>query len=285
MITVSVVSIGPECLQDPHSHGGGGGDVSDYSRNDESDAVNLLNMTMMPIWSSFFLQRLVFFAVGCLLYFGLSVFAFPEADEVLGLQEKQKDVPVMVEESGSIGSADGDSPQKGKAANIRSRKQQQQQFVKDLENTQFIPTEDEPPRDSTGSVLESVPLNGGDRHGRMDIATTSATKTGSIGIVERKQSNSWTRWARGNDLNKDEKRAWRVAMLLFVSLLCHNFPEGLGTYDPAQGGNMNCSVNCENCLDHVMSWRNSPKRILSLCLFCSRALLATPPDFPPIMID
>jgi zinc transporter, ZIP family len=32
----------------------------------------------------------------------------------------------------------------------------------------------------------------------------------------------------GSDLNTlDERRAWRVTMLLFVSLLVHNFPEGL----------------------------------------------------------
>lgn len=40
--------------------------------------------------------------------------------------------------------------------------------------------------------------------------------------------DSWQSWASGEDLHdKDAKRAWRVAMLLFVSLAAHNFPEGL----------------------------------------------------------
>lgn len=37
-----------------------------------------------------------------------------------------------------------------------------------------------------------------------------------------------SQWSSGADLqNAQQKRAWRVAMLLFCSLLIHNFPEGL----------------------------------------------------------
>ena len=40
--------------------------------------------------------------------------------------------------------------------------------------------------------------------------------------------SSLRRWSSGADLeNPEQRRAWRVAMLLFVSLLLHNFPEGL----------------------------------------------------------
>merc|ERR1712238_615016 len=37
-----------------------------------------------------------------------------------------------------------------------------------------------------------------------------------------------TNWSGGGDLESTEqKKAWRVAILMFVSLLVHNFPEGL----------------------------------------------------------
>ena len=40
-------------------------------------------------------------------------------------------------------------------------------------------------------------------------------------------SSQWTVF-RGNDLaDAEQKKSWRVAMLLFVALLAHNFPEGL----------------------------------------------------------
>jgi ZIP family zinc transporter len=54
-------------------------------------------------------------------------------------------------------------------------------------------------------------------------------------IIERHQeklplikSSSLSEWSSGADLESGEqRRAWRVAMLLFISLLIHNFPEGL----------------------------------------------------------
>jgi ZIP family zinc transporter len=37
----------------------------------------------------------------------------------------------------------------------------------------------------------------------------------------------WYRFSSGSDLtSKEARRSWRVAVLLFVSLLAHNFPEG-----------------------------------------------------------
>jgi len=39
---------------------------------------------------------------------------------------------------------------------------------------------------------------------------------------------NFSTWSTGGDLkSKEQRKAWRVAMLLFVSLLVHNFPEGL----------------------------------------------------------
>merc|ERR1711933_155827 len=35
-------------------------------------------------------------------------------------------------------------------------------------------------------------------------------------------------WTSGSDLKtKDQRKAWRISVLLFISLLIHNFPEGL----------------------------------------------------------
>jgi ZIP family zinc transporter len=45
---------------------------------------------------------------------------------------------------------------------------------------------------------------------------------------EEATTSSFRRWSYGVDFeNAEQRRAWRVAMLLFVSLLLHNAPEGL----------------------------------------------------------
>lgn len=45
--------------------------------------------------------------------------------------------------------------------------------------------------------------------------------------VRVKDSLNILSWTMGKDLNKEHQKAWRVAMMLFISLLIHNFPEGL----------------------------------------------------------
>ena len=68
MITVSVVSLGPECLQDPAFQ---------------------QQYRILPLFSLMFLERLVSFTLGCLSYRLLSYFTFPEPEELIaiGLEE------------------------------------------------------------------------------------------------------------------------------------------------------------------------------------------------------
>lgn len=189
MVTVSVISIGPECLLAPDGEG------------------------MMDLWSFQFLQRCLSFAFGGILYFGLSLFAFPEPDEVLGLDAtSSKAAPITDDETAKwsdkqlVDDTSIASPRdaaKTKSAAVRSRKK--------VDDASF---ED-----------EEQPLNTSDAGGVDSDEDNSNCKP----LLRASQSSqlSWSKWTSGADLDKDQRRAWRVAMLLFVSLLFHNFPEGL----------------------------------------------------------
>jgi ZIP family zinc transporter len=198
MVTVSVISIGPECLLAPDGEG------------------------MMNLWSFPFLQRLLSFGLGGTLYFLLSLFAFPEPEEVLEEAMKMKNVAAADEERGQrntekraeeesskISSPHDSGMNKNKCAFVRSRKKDGGGGV----------------RASTGSFEdeEHHPLKYEGDNGDEDNSNCKP-------IVRTQQQShqlTWTKWSSGADLDKDQRRAWRVAMLLFVSLLCHNFPEGL----------------------------------------------------------
>ena len=76
MITVSCVSIAPECLA-----------ASSMPQNALLDAEEnsffIFGITLMPINSWPFFHRFVSFGLGCLLYFLMSKYAFPEPEEIL----------------------------------------------------------------------------------------------------------------------------------------------------------------------------------------------------------
>ena len=210
MITVSVMSISAECLEDPSLPKGS-------------------PFRFMSPWSMEFLQRVLAFVTGGVLYFALSCLAFPEADEILGLpkdqQQEQQQPKGDNEMLGLLVVKDqrSDSPRKN-SGNIRSRKR-------------FDAETPAPPTTTTTTTLaEDVEQ---DHNNTADPAslpppTTTTTEKAATTISKKV---SWARWIRGADLGKDEKRAWRVAMLLFVSLMFHNFPEGLGKYM----GKMRCT--------------------------------------------
>jgi ZIP family zinc transporter len=148
MVTVSVISLGPECL------------IMDDG-------------AFVPLHLLF--QRIVSFCFGSSLYFGLSWFAFPEPDEVIETELRSK-------------KTDAD------------------------EEAMMI-------KDETPAVVRS--------HKKFEDDEQLLLREATANIVA-KPSSSWTQWSTGADLDsKEQKRAWRVAMLLFVSILLHNFPEGL----------------------------------------------------------
>lgn len=178
MVTVSVVSLGPECLQNPNSN-----ENSPYE--------------MMPFWSFNFLQRIISCGLGCAVYFLLSYFAFPEPDEVLGLETSNYSVLESEEKEDDLENSVKTSTESSKPI-MRSRK-------KDLTTSH--------------NDAEEAPLP--------SIAAEEGTKDFYGCDGKRKTNTNWKSWTSGTDLDKSQRRAWRVAMLLFLSLLCHNFPEGL----------------------------------------------------------
>ena len=179
MITVSVISIGPECLQDPGVEQG---------------------FQIMKLNSYVFLQRMVSFGLGCIMYYVISL-SFPEPDQVLGLK------PLNDEEGDLEVAKDGTQSSKVdvESRKIRSRRKS---TISDQDGT------------GDGSSVGSAE--------DLTDALLVVTEIQPEEYSSKDKNTSWKHWSAGTDLeNADQRRAWRVAMLLFVSLLCHNFPEGL----------------------------------------------------------
>mmetsp|Transcript_6677 Transcript_6677/g.8646 ORF Transcript_6677/g.8646 Transcript_6677/m.8646 type:complete len:387 (-) Transcript_6677:15-1175(-) len=195
MVTVSFVSILPESFQD--------GSIDDDN-----------SYHMIPWNSSLFFLRCVSFGIGCLLYFLLSKCAFPEPDEILGFDEEAAARIAQMEEASS------DPP-----------------ALQRCPSSSVVSLDEEASSVNSGrSPLirkQSVNLRG------RGTASPAGSMVGSV--IEAQTSNSaakdkvvplnWSNLAnasRGSDLKSaSAKRAWRVTMLLFISLAVHNFPEGL----------------------------------------------------------
>ena len=190
MVTVSAISIIPECLQDD-------------SFGDEA-------FHMIPFWSQIMFYRAAFFLLGGALYFGLSALLnVPEPEELLqdvllvgGGSKRSRD---LNQQNSSLGidteqqsflSEDGEdrmhfevSPDKGQTSPVSRIKKQESNEI-------------------------AQPPSPGNNNGKIKASNCS-----NVGF---------TAWSTGQDLqSKDQQKAWRLAMLLFVSLLVHNFPEGL----------------------------------------------------------
>lgn len=216
MITVSVLSIGPECL------------ISD-------DGV------FVPLEE--FFQRFVAFCIGGALYFVLGWFAFPEPEEVIEMElTTSKTVPAGNDEEALLNSTNEDlddtdhSERKSqvkrdikKTAAVRSRKKDElngKRVAIDEEQEAAAETKQTSQWDSIMTQTSTVSRS---RKKFEDYDEPPIEDTSVAAIAGNKPSSyTWAQWSSGVDLDsKDQKRAWRVAMLLFVSLLLHNFPEGL----------------------------------------------------------
>lgn len=206
MCTVSVASILPESFQD-RTPGLG---------NDDSYHV-------LPFGSKEFGQRCLSFIVGCLLYLLLSKCAFPEPDDILGFEQQTEsdEVVGLVVHSEIPLSSSTHSQRKEKSSTFVQRKKtnttvyqiRREDSVNDSEQQETSAPPDE--LSSTSSHLATA--SGG---GESSFAKNQKDSRKS----KRLPLLSWS----GSDLSTPEaRRAWRVAMLLFVSLAVHNFPEGL----------------------------------------------------------
>jgi ZIP family zinc transporter len=187
MITVSVISIGPECLEGIEGM--------------DSKSLYLLA------------ERLVFFGLGCLGYYLLSKCAFPEPPEAIvseSLGRLQKNVPTVTVETQI---QDSPSPSKQPSPTRMRRANPTRQVSRTTSSSSRDLEEEDEEAPEEESLLETSMR-------RSTITTTTKSKT--------KNKWTWSSWSTGSDLPTAEaKRSWRVALLWFVSLLCHNFPEGL----------------------------------------------------------
>jgi ZIP family zinc transporter len=217
MLTVSVISILPECLQDPNVTNG---------------SFRLMNVSS---WE--FLHRAVSFGVGCAVYFGLSSFVFPDPDQVfLGLEAAsdenakimEDDDPKMIQER-LLHDLHGDkfSPIMAVGRQIRGR----QSFRTDSDDEQSLASLVKRGERQALS-RQSLRAESGDEQAESlshVFLPGSMMQSGHQDYYSAKEekTRSWTRWSSGADLDKTQRRSWRVTILLFVSLLAHNFPEGL----------------------------------------------------------
>jgi ZIP family zinc transporter len=209
MITVSVISIGPECLQ-------------------EIEGIDSKSMHILA-------ERLLFFGLGCLGYYLLSKCAFPEPEAIVSesllfqknhspIKEKQETVETIQD---SPSPSKHGPPTRMRRTNINTNLNSNNSTMSDWQVSSTT---------SSSSWDDSYLEDDDDEEAQEEAFSLTKskfkTKTKSNKNSPSKQSYSnkrtWTSWSTGSDLPTAEaKRSWRVALLLFVSLLCHNFPEGL----------------------------------------------------------
>lgn len=166
MITVSVISIGPECMEGVITF--------------ETDSY--LNVSIVLLF-----ERLLSFGAGCFGYFLLSkaLSAFPEPETFFTQDKKQ------LKEEDSVLMTLRDKPSSSPSLERRGTTSSPQHRIK------------------TGSMRRLVGSSS-PSDGNGDVEWQES----SIGLLQENERSS-------------KRRSWRVAMLLFFSLLFHNFPEGL----------------------------------------------------------
>ncbi|EJK57863.1 hypothetical protein THAOC_22051 [Thalassiosira oceanica] len=205
MVTVSVVSIGPECLAASSM-------PSNAAMADEENTFFIFGITLMPIFSMTFLHRLISFGAGCMLYILLSKFAFPEPDEILShhLERNNTMDSERTDKSSDDESGRGVELQRPTGSNEKTagNSSLQRRGVADDDVELHV----QPDSSSKPRTIARRPPN------------ERCCRNGPIASCV----NSMRVFSKGSDLASAEaRRANRVAMLLFFSLLIHNFPEGL----------------------------------------------------------
>jgi ZIP family zinc transporter len=234
MITVSVLSLGPECLRDVTSIPSSSSSSSHYP------------FQIMPLWSSMFLERIVSFGMGCFLYWILSYFAFPDPESLVLEFSKEEEENVAAREPASCHDGvlqddasihhngqvhDVSSSKKQQPFSVRSRKASSQALAATDSSSDRFNNEEKGQTTTTTTLAQPLLLLLPQRDD--DDDDDSYHKSPPLNNKNNnKNKNNTTmtlsQWSSGADLqNAQQKRAWRVAMLLFCSLLIHNFPEGL----------------------------------------------------------
>ncbi|GKY99233.1 hypothetical protein MPSEU_000878600 [Mayamaea pseudoterrestris] len=192
MVTVSVVSLLPESFLDQSTH------------------------EFLSIYTFDFWKRTAAVAAGCAFYYMLNK-SFPEPEAILGFDSH-----------GSHAVGDGDDNETLKSPSTleivpltspeQSRLFKKTSLQRQTSHNSKSSLQTRETKVRIRSCKESFDENedSSDAHYRNED-------------IRKTMSNScWKTFVQGRDLNNIEaRRSWRVAMLLFVSLIVHNFPEGV----------------------------------------------------------
>ena len=234
MVTVSVVSIIPECLRAPETVAAATTTTTITTTTQHSATEHY---EMISIFSAVFLQRLFFHVLGYFLYFLLAKFAFPEPDEILGFtqqrehaDEEEQEGLLMVKtearlENGDVTTGNSTPPAKEhaseKARLRRFNDRQRSKTSGDDTGTVWSTSR-------SGKSLSISTSNDSDTNtNNIEEGQVVAEDTGGVKDEKGEYNSSkpsvclqkLTRYSSGADLETSEsKRAWRVAMLLFLSL-------------------------------------------------------------------
>jgi len=211
MVTVSVVSIGPECLAASSMQ-----QNSQISKNlDEDNSFFIFGITLMPIFSWEFLHRLLSFGAGWFLYFLMSKYAFPEPEEILSNHfedERRMRISTLPSDCSDKNSDD--------ELDCNSKINNECENTADSPRSKTI--------DSSNNRNVSLQRRGKEVEVTMSTIKGESKRKGQSSSPFTTCPSSLLVFIRGSDLHTSEaRRANRVAMLLFFSLLLHNFPEGL----------------------------------------------------------
>ena len=218
MVTVSVISILPEVLMD------------DEGQEDENTSLSS-SYQMIPIFSVQMLYRILFFGLGSGLYFGLSsLLNIPEPEEILDTVLLGQNTPTTHDEKFSLAVS---SPH----SNENDYECEMVELISSKPTSPLFDDEhmlENPLRTRKHQGLAQIPKSSpGDNNGKIKCSTSTPdadvfAKGKRVSSPSKGMSLSLRSWATGEDLeSKEKKKAWRVAVLLFISLLVHNFPEGL----------------------------------------------------------
>jgi len=242
MVTVSFFSLLPESFrideEDAPSDAGG------FTQQRES--YSYLSVTSSTFWN-----RVVSFVVGCALYWLLSKCAFPEPDELIARSDEDaSEVQTQSKVDDRSGQGNRDVERGRNSSPDRSNSENEEPYDLLLGK---LPDRKSSKRPSTASrklrmrSLSSIADNDKDEDNSSSdtqpLLPSSKETGGENGTDSDGSPRRWTSvasccirgWRRminrqftsGADLTTVEaRRAWRVAMLLFVSLAVHNFPEG-----------------------------------------------------------
>ncbi len=162
---------------------------------DEEDEESSMSSQYLSINSTLFWQRCYGLGLGALSYFCLAKYAFPEPNEIM--------FGVEHDDSGENELELFNNNQQEHDMERRRSLSQEKEFLLSTKATARTP--------------------------QQRLTSTLQRQSSSLEdtISYNKQSKPASFW-HGTDLtHAHAQRAWRVALLLFLSLLVHNFPEGL----------------------------------------------------------